>query len=76
MEKRKRESEEGKVKKEEGNSSNMKVQHVVSTELLPPKLPMTRSLKEEERFYQMVKDLFLHDLEVVVVNHHCIRRVQ
>lgn len=46
-------SEEDEVKKEEDNSSTVKERRVVATELLPPKLPKTRSLRERLVLYSL-----------------------
>ncbi|PHU20593.1 hypothetical protein BC332_11744 [Capsicum chinense] len=57
--KRKRESEENEGEKGECSPSHIKQQRVVDTQLLPPKWPRTRLLREEERLNQMIKGLIL-----------------
>ncbi|KAM3342277.1 hypothetical protein P3S68_027243 [Capsicum galapagoense] len=74
--KRKRESEENKGEKGECSSLHMKDQRVVDTQLLPPKWPRTRPLREEETLSQMIKGLILSFLSAdatVTGVHQCLR---
>ncbi|KAM3237587.1 hypothetical protein P3L10_012616 [Capsicum annuum] len=74
--KRKRESEENEGEKGECSPSHIKQQRVVDTQLLPPKWPRTRLLREEERLNQMIKGLILSFLsaEATVTGvHQCLR---
>ncbi|KAF3624559.1 hypothetical protein FXO37_31313 [Capsicum annuum] len=74
--KRNRESEENEGEKGECSPSHIKQQRVVDTQLLPPKWPRTRLLREEERLNQMIKGLILSFLsaEATVTGvHQCLR---
>ncbi|XP_009618750.1 inactive poly [ADP-ribose] polymerase RCD1 [Nicotiana tabacum] len=79
--KRKRGSEENEVEeKGERSSSNAKERRVIAaTELHSPRWPKARSLREEEKGYQMVKGLLLSGLRTVDPGvtvtsiHQCVR---